>query len=73
MSKAKSAKAKAPKPAKVTAAPIKSEPEESCGTCHCWREGRCRRYPPSKVPGEQVSQHRVVTAAADWCGEWRHV
>jgi hypothetical protein len=67
----KKAKAAKPKPVNQLA-PIKPEPEENCGTCHCWRDGRCRRFPPLQFQGEALGQHRVVTAATDWCGEWRH-
>jgi hypothetical protein len=34
--------------------PVKAEEPESCGRCHYWRVERCMRYPPAKIPGQQI-------------------
>lgn len=65
----KKAKAASLKPAPKAAAPV-AEPE-CCGSCHNWREEKCKRFPPVKVPGLFLAAHRDMTAATDWCGEWR--
>lgn len=67
MSKAKPANK--PKPVNALV-PVKQEPE-NCGACHYWRGERCRRFPPEKKAGEHLAIHFAVTAATDWCGEFR--
>ena len=72
-------RARVPEQPEVTSDPlvVESEPHtdepEACGNCFAWRDSRCKRFPPAKVPGEQISSHRVYTAATDWCGEYRRV
>lgn len=55
--------------------------KRECASCEFFSGGNCRRYPPRVVPYPNDNQHPVfytpsewwpsVSAATDWCGEYR--
>ena len=58
--------------------PIPMPPaQQNCGNCWFYREGVCKRFPPTVLParGESVCDENgwafPQPYEAQWCGEWR--
>lgn len=53
-----------------------SEPKESCENCRFYRDGDCRRNPPTfRFINDGICGGKIKVAefppAPGWCGEWK--